>query len=149
MNHEVPIRQDPNLYTPRNIFGVFDLRTFTVAVAIVAVVTPIVICTFMFNIPSTITAILLGLVVLPIAIFGLAKKHGMYAEKWLPLARKAKNLPHELKWEPASVSVITIEEKPTRAEKKALKAARKARAQENELEGNAFSDALERLKGTN
>lgn len=154
MANEVPIRQDPNQYSPRNIFGVFDARTFAVAVAIVAVVTPIVICTVTFNISSTVATILCILVIMPIAVFGLVKRHGMNTEKWLPLTMKEHNAPAETRWEPDGINYVgkpqaKLTRSQRRIEKKATKIAAKSRRKETETEGSALTDALETLKGTN
>lgn len=98
MSMEFDINFDPGTYEARNVFGMFTPRQAlfgAVAVAVSAAVTWA--ATRVGADPLVVGSVCVGVCV-PIGYFGLAKRHGLDSEVWVPLIRLEREAPQELTW---------------------------------------------------
>lgn len=143
MAHETLIREDPQNYRPRNVFGSFDRRTALTGAAVLVVATPVVINAATSGWPEEVIGALMILIGAPIALLGCAKLRGLYFEKWAPLLMKERRRPAEMDWTyPALTTQGGTKPRPTRSQRRTTRADAKARRHESELQVGALEISM-------
>lgn len=144
---EFELHDDPAGYEARPIFATFNKRGITTFALIALILAPFLVLSFMNDWPVELTCVICAVVAGPIGIVGMGKKHGLYAEKWIPLMRQERRAPRELVWRCPRVTIDGMAPAPaqTRAElrvaKREAKADAKARKAEPESDA-AFAFTL-------
>lgn len=103
--HETDVREDPNNYVTRNVFGRFDTRSAVTYAVVAALLVPVLGLTWRFSLPEPAMLLLMALVVAPPTVIGKVEVHGLHAERWIPLALSARREPAQYVWRPARVEV--------------------------------------------
>ena len=107
----------------------FTPRAAVTGLIAVAVTAGVIALTVRLELDVEASFSLIVLLCTPIGLFGLARRHDMPSEKWIPLAAEERRAPRELTLEPVSFAVERSAAEGGRGDK------RPARSQEGEEEG--------------
>ena len=147
---EIPLRADPAEYEPKPVFGKLTYRGGLTMLAVALAEMPLVMTLLKtdMRLPNELVGIIAILPVIPIAVIGLVKRHGLHFETWWPAMRAERESPSQLAWElPAVVLDGMPRKRTTRAERRAQRREERAdrRAARRARKGEASED--ERLAG--
>ena len=141
MSEEI-VRDDIRAYTARNVFGMFTPRAAVTGLIAVAVTAGVIALTVRLELDVEASFSLIVLLCTPIGLFGLARRHDMPSEKWIPLAAEERRAPRELTLEPVSFAVERSAAEGGRGDKRPARAAKKARKKEGELDESPLAALL-------
>ena len=141
MSEEI-VRDDIRAYTARNVFGMFTPRAAVTGLIAVAVTAGVIALTVRLDLDVEASFSLIVLLCTPIGLFGLARRHDMPSEKWIPLAAEERRAPRELTLEPVSFAVERSAAEGGRGGKRPARAAKKARKKEGELDESPLTALL-------
>lgn len=141
--HETDIREDPNNYVTRNVFGRFDARSAVTYAVIAALLVPVLALTWRFSLPEPVMLLLMALVVAPPTVIGKVEVHGLHAERWIPAELAARREPAQYVWAPADVVV----EGGAPAPRRRKRAGGAKAAAETEQQDGALERALAEIEG--
>lgn len=149
---EIPLHADPAAYEPKPVFGKLTYRGGLTLLAAALAETPLALVLLKTDvpIPNELVGLIALLPIVPIALVGLVKRHGLHFERWWPAMRMERESPPQLAWElPAVViegmgrqSVPRRERRAlrreARADRRASRRSRKAEAAEDSELASAF-----------
>lgn len=129
---EFDVNDDPLAYETRPIFGMWSKRQAAIGAGLILVVALVVVLSLALGIDPVLTGGAAAVVGVPVGYFGLAKRHGLLPEEWVPLTRAEENAPQELIDVPAMIEFAEDEKDAPQMSKKEIRALAQKKAAELE-----------------
>ena len=150
---EIPLHTDPADYEPKPVFGKFSYRGGLTILAVLLVEAPLAYVQLKcgFDVPVELIGLIAMIPVIPIALVGVVKRHGLFFEKWWPAMRREAAAPSQLAYEPPSVVLHgmprhdesrrerRLARREERADRRARRRARKAEMAEDQALAAEFA----------